>query len=229
MVKRTLQGVATVATLGTGMILGALMLSPTSAEPLVDDPGSTGSSAADSSAHSEGVVIAGGSLDDGCATLIPGIELPPGFDYENPPGVFIGTEIDGEMAFRVPTDDELSEFSPLPNGAEFPFLDDLAGHGCIVAGCSVLSLDQALPDGAPTPPLGLPTTEISVTEKNGRVVVTDPDGTVLFETDVPENGALGFEIEDGSVRQIDEANPPSLSGFESQSAGVSTEGCAPLG
>ena len=227
MSKRTLQGVATAATLGTGMILGSLLLGPTSAEPLIDDPEPSGSSATEPQAQPEGSLVADETPNTDCAMPFPVIEIRPGLDHENP-GVFVATAVSGETAGEVTPTDELTELPAISTIAEASFSDDQTAADCIFASCSVLAVDGELPEGAPTPPFGLPATGISVTEKDGKIVVADEDGTVLLETDASENGTFGFEIEDGSVRQLDGADLPSLSGFEFQDGGVSTAGCLPL-
>ncbi len=225
MFKRTLQGVATAATLGTGMILGSLLLGPTSAEPLIDDPKPTDSSATESHAQPQGSVVADETPDTDCAMLVPGIEIHPGFDQKNP-GVFFATAV--EIVGKAPTVDELTELPAFSAIAESSSSEDLTEPECSIASCSVLALDDELPEGAPTPPFGLPATGISVTEEDGKIVVTDENGTVLLETDAPEDGTFGFEIEDGSVRQLDGADLPSLPEIDFQFAGASPAGCAPL-
>ena len=227
MFKRTLHGVATAATLGTGMILGSLLLGPTSAEPLIDDPDPSGSSATESQAQPEGSVVADETPNSDCAMLVPGIEIQPGLDHENP-GVFFATAVSGEMAGEIPTADELTELSAISAIAKASFSDNQTGPDCIFASCSVRTLDDELPEGAPAPPFDLPATGISVTEEDGKIVVADEDGAVLLETDAAEIGTLGFEIEDGSIRQLDAADLPSLPEIEFHDGGVSTAGCLPL-
>ena len=210
------------------MILGSLMLGPTSAEPLIDDPELPGSSESESPAQPEGPVVVEGSLDHGCAILEPGIGLQARFGQGNH-GVFFATAVSGEMVETAPSGTELPGLGALSTIAVPSTSEDLPEPTCISASCTVFTVEGDLPEGAPLPPLDLPATGVTVTEKDGKLVVTDEDGTVLLETDPAESGAFGFEIETGSVRPLDGDDIPSHPGIEFRDGGIATQGCTTLG
>lgn len=191
MLKRFTQAIATAGTLGAGIILGSMMLSPTSAAPTDPDEGSVVANHLSSFSATSGLIVAEGPVDGRCSAFASAIEVPEGLDHEHPPDGLPGEDLHDQMVFLFASTEDL---------ADVPVAPDIG-------------------QGFPTPPIDAPSPRISVVEKDGKVVVSDEDGNVLLETDASTDGIVGFQIEDGVATQIDPEDMPPLPDDPFRSAG----------